>query len=109
MKLRDTFCLPLKRCHDLTAHHFSLGMGFVIVSGHFQSGVSCSVADAFLVHIVLIHPGDSVETEFVGRMIFDPASLAILPNVCIKPIGRYGELGIPFPIQDVDSGQKICL
>ena len=48
------------------------------MSGHFQSGVSGGILDAVLADAELIHSGNAVEAEFMGRIIGDLTIFTVL-------------------------------
>ena len=76
--MRDLLNNPLNGSHDLAADHLILGTGLGIMPCHFQSGVSGGILDAVLADAELIHSGNAVEAEFMGRMIGDLTIFTVL-------------------------------
>ncbi len=69
--------------------------------GHFQSGMAGGILDAVLADAELIHSGNAVEAEFMGRMIGDLTIFTVFPKVFIELVGGDGKLGVSATVQNV--------
>ena len=69
--------------------------------GHFQSGMAGGILDAVLADAELIHSGNAVEAEFMGRMIGDLTIFTVFPKVFIELVRGDGKLCVSASVEYV--------